>query len=118
MAFVKQAVFWLLAGVVIALAVANRGVVPFRLDPLPYAFEAPLYLLLFLVFLAGLVVGSFASYKSARRRLRTAQRRNSSAAHRVSAVSVAPAGKEGQSALSKEPVLSGNNPTDKPRARP
>lgn len=105
MAFVKQAVFWLLAGIVILLAVANRDVVPLRLDPLPYAFEAPLYLLLFLVFLAGLVVGSLASYNASRRRLRIKQRRNSSAAQ---AISAAPAGKDSQ------PVLSESSNTDKP----
>lgn len=99
MAFVKQVVFWLLAGIVILLAVANRDVVPFRLDPLPYAFEAPLYLLLFGVFLAGLVVGSLASYKSARRRLRIKRRRDSTASQ---AASTAPAGKEGQPALSEK----------------
>lgn len=110
MAFVKQVVFWFLAVLAIWLAVANREAVPFHLDPLPYVFEAPLYLLLFAVFLAGLVVGSLASYNSARRRLRIRQRRKNSA------YQTAPAAKEGRSALSKEAVLSDTSNTDEPSA--
>jgi putative membrane protein len=43
-------------------AVANRQAISLSLDPLPFAIDLPLYLLVFLVFAAGLVLGMLAQW--------------------------------------------------------
>lgn len=43
-------------------AVANRQAISLSLDPLPFAVDLPLYLLVFLVFAAGLVLGMLAQW--------------------------------------------------------
>lgn len=54
--------FWILflviALVVAALSIANREGVTFSLDPLPFAFDLPLYGLMLVAGFIGLVVGS------------------------------------------------------------
>jgi len=60
----------LLKGLIIAIllvllgifAVANRQAISLSLDPLPFAIDLPLYLLVFLVFAAGLVLGMLAQW--------------------------------------------------------
>jgi uncharacterized integral membrane protein len=62
--------------VVIAFAVANRQQVAVSLDPLPFGFEAPLYVLaLAFVFLGMLVGGASAWVKALRWRRRVAEAR-------------------------------------------
>lgn len=64
--------------VVIAFAIANRGPVEVSLDPLPYVFGAPLYVVamggLAIGFAAGAVAAWFAGH-SARRGLRLGRAR-------------------------------------------
>jgi uncharacterized integral membrane protein len=43
--------------ILVVFAVANKGTVMVSVDPLPFEVELPLYLLVFLVFLTGLVCG-------------------------------------------------------------
>lgn len=56
-----------LAILLIAFAVANRALVEIRLDPLPFAIEAPLYALAFLCIFIGLVCGGCAAWVAGRR---------------------------------------------------
>jgi uncharacterized integral membrane protein len=53
--------------VVIAFAIANRHQVTLSLDPLPYAFELPLFTVAFAGILIGLCVGGFAAWMRAGR---------------------------------------------------
>lgn len=62
----RRALRWLgrvplavLAMFLVVLAVSNRDRVTFSLFPLPYELEMPLYVLLLLVFVAGVVVAYF-----------------------------------------------------------
>ena len=48
--------------VVAAFAVANRGIVSINLDPLPLAFDMPLYAALMVAVLAGLLAGGFSAW--------------------------------------------------------
>ena len=48
--------------VVAAFAVANRGIVSINLDPLPLAFDMPLYAALMAAVLAGLLAGGFSAW--------------------------------------------------------
>lgn len=56
----------------IVFAVANRQTVAVSLEPLPFLIDLPLYLLVFLVFFTGLLLGALAdrlnAWGSARRR--------------------------------------------------
>ena len=74
-----QLASWLLlaplAILLIAFAVANRGPVEIRLDPLPFALEAPLYALAFLCIFIGLVCGGCAAWLAAGRWRRLARAR-------------------------------------------
>lgn len=54
--------FWLLAVVLIMsvaalVAVANRGDVTFRLDPLPWEMDLPLYAVIFVSLMFGVILG-------------------------------------------------------------
>lgn len=65
--FVLIAVFVPLAIVLVALAVANRGMVPFTLDPFnpgnpALTWQLPLFALLFAAVAAGMVIGSVATW--------------------------------------------------------
>ncbi|MCF8466342.1 MAG: lipopolysaccharide assembly protein LapA domain-containing protein [Sneathiella sp.] len=59
-------VFWILflvvALIVAALSIANRHVVTFSLDPLPFAFDLPLYALLLAAGFIGLLLGSLSTW--------------------------------------------------------
>ncbi|MBX3581849.1 MAG: DUF1049 domain-containing protein [Rhizobiaceae bacterium] len=65
--FVLIAVFVPLAIVLVALAVANRGMVPFTLDPFnpgnpALTWQLPLFALLFAAAAAGMIIGSVATW--------------------------------------------------------
>ncbi|MAZ02546.1 MAG: hypothetical protein CMN56_05355 [Sneathiella sp.] len=59
-------IFWILflviALAVAALSIANRETVVFSLDPLPFAFDLPLYALLLATGFIGLIVGSVVTW--------------------------------------------------------
>ncbi len=55
-------------------AVSNRDIVALGLWPLPFVIDAPLYLLVFLVLLIGLLVGALAVWFAGRRRRRALRR--------------------------------------------
>ena len=64
--------------VVVAFAIANRGPVEISLDPLPFVFEAPLYLVAMGGLAAGFAVGAAAAWLAGhgvRRRLRLGKAR-------------------------------------------
>ena len=64
--------------VVIAFAIANRGPAEVSLDPLPYVFEVPLYLVAMGGLSVGFAVGAIAAWLAGhgvRRRLRLATAR-------------------------------------------
>ncbi len=65
----------LLAVIAAALAIANRQIVLMSFDPLPWAVELPLYLLLFATLLLGLIVGMAAEWWRGRRWRREARQR-------------------------------------------
>ena len=78
--FVLVAVFVPLAIILVALAVANRGVTPFTLDPFNpgnpgLTLHAPLFVLLFASVAIGLIVGSLATWLRQGRYRRLARRR-------------------------------------------
>ena len=51
-----------LALVAAAIAIANRDVVAFRLDPLPYAIELPLFVISFAALFIGILIGALAMW--------------------------------------------------------
>lgn len=59
-------IFWILflavVLVIAALSIANRQEVMFSLDPLPFVFDLPLYLLLLAAGFIGLVLGSLSTW--------------------------------------------------------
>jgi uncharacterized integral membrane protein len=57
MRFLRVFIGALLLLILIVFAVANKNAVTVSADPLPFEIELPLYLLVFAVFLGGLVVG-------------------------------------------------------------
>lgn len=57
MRFLRVFLGALLLLILVVFAVANKGAVLVSVDPLPFEIELPLYLLVFLVFLIGLVFG-------------------------------------------------------------
>lgn len=57
MRFLRVFIGALLLLILIVFAVANKNAVTVSVDPLPFEIELPLYLLVFAVFLVGLVVG-------------------------------------------------------------
>ena len=54
--------FLVVALIVAALSIANRHVVTFSLDPLPFAFDLPLYALLLAAGFIGLLLGSLSTW--------------------------------------------------------
>lgn len=79
--------FWApLAVILILIAVANRHLVVFSLDPLSrsdplFAVELPMFVLLFAAILAGLLIGGAASWINQRKWRRAAREGLSEAAH-------------------------------------
>ncbi|MFQ5533505.1 MAG: LapA family protein [Sphingomonadales bacterium] len=74
---IKWAILGILGVGIAALAVANRTPVALHFDPLPFRVEAPLYLLILLSLLLGVVMGGatvWMSQRSWRRRARVAER--------------------------------------------
>lgn len=59
----------------LAFSVANRGAVLVSFDPIPYATNMPLYLLVFTSILIGIVVGGFGAWWKAGRARRLARHR-------------------------------------------
>lgn len=79
MRFLRVLFAALLLIVLVVFAVSNRQVVTVSLEPLPFILDLPLYLLVFLVFLAGLVFGAILGRLNAwmaarRKRQREAQK--------------------------------------------
>ena len=71
----------LLAAVVVILSVANRHAVTFSLAPAPVQIDIPLYLLLFITFLLGMLAGGTAIAMSKMRKWqRTRQKARAQAA--------------------------------------
>lgn len=62
MRFLRVFIGALLLLILIVFAVANKDAVTVSVDPLPFVIELPLYLLVFVVLLAGLVVGALVGY--------------------------------------------------------
>lgn len=56
--FISWILFLAIALVVAALSIANREIVTFSLDPLPFAFDLPLYGLLLAAGFLGILAGS------------------------------------------------------------
>ncbi|RWH54364.1 MAG: DUF1049 domain-containing protein [Mesorhizobium sp.] len=91
-------VFVPLAVILIALAVANRGLVAFTLDPFhpgnpALTLNLPLFILLFLALAIGMIVGSMATWVKHGRKL--ARQRGLEAENLRQAVSRAPAAPKG-----------------------
>ena len=89
-------VFVPLAVVLIALAVANRGAVPFTLDPFnpgnpALTLTLPLFIYLFLALALGMLVGSFATWFRQGRYRKLARQRGLEAENLRQAVARAPA---------------------------
>lgn len=82
--FMLVAVFVPLAIVLIALAVANRGSVPFTLDPFnpgnpALTWQMPLFVLIFAAIAVGMVVGSLATWLKQGRYRKLARQRGQEA---------------------------------------
>ncbi|MFN4276225.1 MAG: lipopolysaccharide assembly protein LapA domain-containing protein [Ferrovibrio sp.] len=94
MRFLRVLFAALLLIVLVVFAVSNRQAVTVSLEPLPFILDLPLYLLVFLVFLAGLVFGAILGRLNAwtaarRKRQRDAQK---AAAHQATGPAEQPAG--------------------------
>jgi uncharacterized integral membrane protein len=60
--FISWILFLVIALIVAALSIANREVVTFSLDPLPFAFDLPLYALMLAAGFIGLIIGSVVTW--------------------------------------------------------
>ncbi|MEW9807426.1 lipopolysaccharide assembly protein LapA domain-containing protein [Mesorhizobium sp. ZMM04-5] len=94
--FVLIAVFVPLAIILVALAVANRGVVSFTVDPFnpgnpALTWQMPLFVLLFAAVVAGMVVGSLTTWWKQGRYRRLARLRGQEAETLKQAAARAPA---------------------------
>lgn len=95
--FVLIAVFVPLAIILVALAVANRAPAAFTLDPFnpgnpALTWQLPLFVLLFAAIVAGMVIGSFATWlKQGRYRKLARQRSQEAEALKQAAAARAPA---------------------------
>lgn len=58
MRFIRVVIGAILLLLLVVFAVANRQSITVSLDPLPFAIDLPLYLLVFIIFLAGLCLGA------------------------------------------------------------
>jgi len=52
----------LLALIAAAIAIANRDSVAFRLDPLPYQIDLPLFVIVFAALFVGILIGALAMW--------------------------------------------------------
>lgn len=80
MRYVRYFIVAVLALVGAMLAVANRHVVPFSLDPLPLALELPLYLVMLAAAAIGFAVGALGAWWAGRRFRQAARRERRTAA--------------------------------------
>jgi putative membrane protein len=62
MRFIRVVIGAFLLLLLVVFAVANRQSVAVSLDPLPFAIDLPLYLLVFAIFLLGLVLGALGQW--------------------------------------------------------
>ncbi len=62
MKLIRLVVFLAVALVGISIAISNRQPVTLALEPLPYAIDVPLYLVIFAVLFIGVLVGAFAMW--------------------------------------------------------
>lgn len=60
--FLSWILFLVIALVIAALSIANRETVTFSLDPLPFAFDLPLFGLLLAAGFIGLIIGSIVTW--------------------------------------------------------
>ncbi|WP_288905341.1 LapA family protein [uncultured Sneathiella sp.] len=60
--FISWILFLVIALVIAALSIANRETVTFSLDPLPFAFDLPLFGLLLAAGFIGLIIGSVVTW--------------------------------------------------------
>ena len=85
-----------IAVVLIALAVANRGLVPFTLDPFnpgnpALTLQAPLFVILFLTLALGMIIGSVATWIRQGRYRKAARQWNREPARPAAPARAAPA---------------------------
>lgn len=62
MKLISWIVFLIVAIVIAVLSIANRHVVTFSLDPLPFVLDLPLYILLLAAGFLGLVIGALSMW--------------------------------------------------------
>ncbi len=96
--------------VLIVFAILNRAPVEINLDPiLPYALSLPLYLLVFIVFFAGLLIGVIGdrwnAAATARRKARAAKEKAKAAAAPPPGTAIARPAEDGPPALPPGPVV-------------
>ena len=60
--FISLILFLIIALVVAMLSIANRETVTFSLDPLPFVFDLPLYILLLAAGFLGLLIGALSGW--------------------------------------------------------
>lgn len=80
MRYLRYIIVFVLALAAALLAVANRHVVPFSLDPLPLMLDLPLYVALLAAAAVGFVAGSLGAWWAGRRFRRAARRERRMAA--------------------------------------
>lgn len=94
MRFLRVLFAALLLIILVVFAVSNRQGVTVSLEPLPFILDLPLYLLVFLVFLAGLILGAaygrLNAWAAARRKRQLEARKASSSAGTGTLPSVPP----------------------------
>lgn len=89
MRYLRYLVVFIVALLAALLAVANRQLVPFSLNPLPLTLELPLYVVLLAAAAVGFVAGSLGAWWAGRR-FRRAARRERRAAAELAALRSAP----------------------------
>ena len=109
MKILRWTLFAVIAVAVLAFAIANRGPVTVSLDPLPWAVEAPLYL----VVLGGLVAAALGGALTAARLRRRARRAERQMARLTAAVPARDAAPAAPTAPAEAPV-----PAPDPRTPP
>jgi uncharacterized integral membrane protein len=73
--FISWILFIAIALIICALSIANRHDVMFSLDPLPFVFDLPLFILLLVAGFIGLVIGSYTTWRRGSK-VRTENRQN------------------------------------------
>lgn len=90
MRYLRYFIIIVLALAAALLAVANRQMVPFNLDPLPLTLELPLYVVLLAAAAVGFAAGSLGAWWAGRRHRRAARRERRTAAELASLRSAPP----------------------------